>query len=225
MRFIDRFSTASFLRTILIAGLFTLNVNHAAAKVAASESFYTSMQASPEVQQLQEGIASSKDNQDMPFVILDKKQAKIFVYEKDGRNLGGAPALLGIAIGDKYYPGTGQIKLSQIRVEERTTPAGRFQARLGKNTHGQEVLWVNYDMGIAIHPVVTSNPKEHRLERLRSQDPKQHRISFGCINVPKNFYNTIISPIFKAQGGIVYVLPDEMNIREVFGTYFQTTSI
>ncbi|NMW20716.1 MAG: hypothetical protein HKK67_03625 [Chlorobiaceae bacterium] len=161
----------------------------------------------------------------MPFVILDKKQAKIFVYEKDGRNLGGAPALLGIAIGDKYYPGTGQIKLSQIRVEERTTPAGRFQARLGKNTHGQEVLWVNYDMGIAIHPVVTSNPKEHRLERLRSQDPKQHRISFGCINVPKNFYNTIISPIFKAQGGIVYVLPDEMNIREVFGTYFQTTSI
>lgn len=137
MRFIDRFSTASFLRTILIAGLFTLNVNHAAAKVAASESFYTSKQASPEVQQLQEGIASSKDNQDMPFVILDKKQAKIFVYEKDGRNLGGAPALLGIAIGDKYYPGTGQIKLSQIRVEERTTPAGRFQARLGKNTHGQ----------------------------------------------------------------------------------------
>ena len=164
--------------------------------------------ASDEVQGHADWIVNSKDNQDMPFVILDKKRAKIFVFQKDGQNLGSAPALLGIAIGDNYVPGTGQKQLSEIPFKDRTTPAGRFIARLGKNSHGEEVLWVDYDMAIAIHGVVTGNPKDHRLERLQSQNPKDHRISFGCINVPTNFYSSVISPLFTRRQGVVYVLPE-----------------
>jgi hypothetical protein len=175
---------------------------------SAGKVFFASEEASEEVQGHADWIVSSKDNQDMPFVILDKKKAKIHVFQKDGQNLGAAPALLGIAIGDHYVPGTGQKKLSEIPHKDRTTPAGRFVARLGKNSHGDEVLWVDFDMAIAIHPVVTTNPKEHRLERLQSQNPKDHRISMGCINVPEKFYSTIISPLFTRRQGIVYVLPE-----------------
>ncbi|TLU54716.1 MAG: hypothetical protein FDX17_07120, partial [Chlorobium sp.] len=83
-------------------------------------------QASQEVQLIFQDIVSTGDNKNMPFIILDKKQAKIYSFQKDGQLLGEAPALLGIAIGDYYYPGTGQKLMSDIKVEERTTPAGRF---------------------------------------------------------------------------------------------------
>ncbi len=99
------------------------------------------------------------------------------------------------------------------------------KARPGKNSHGEEVLWVDFDMGIAIHAVVTNNPKERRLQRLRSSDPKEHRISWGCINVPKRFYTKIVSPSFKGHGGMVYVLPENKSINEVFGSSFQTSSL
>lgn len=175
---------------------------------SACKVFIPSDQPSDEVQGHADWIISSKDNQNMPFVILDKKRAKIFVFQKDGRNIGSAPVLLGIAIGDHYVPGTGQKKLSEIPLSDRTTPAGRFVARLGKNLHGKEVLWVNFDMALAIHPVDTHNQQEHRLERLQSQNPKDRRISLGCINVLPKFYSTIISPLFTRRRGIVYVLPE-----------------
>ncbi|TDO09770.1 MULTISPECIES: hypothetical protein [Halomonas] len=34
------------------------------------------------------------------------------------------------------------------------------------------------------------------------------RISYGCINVPKTFYTTLVSSAFKHSNGIVYVLPE-----------------
>jgi hypothetical protein len=207
-------------RRIFIFGLCVLWVYPAIARGKTGKSIIVAEQESEDVSRLLNGIVSSGDNQDMPFVILDKKQAKIFLYKQDGRLLGMSPALLGIAIGDNYVPGTGKKKLSEIRPEERTTPAGRFYALLGINSYGDEVLWVNYDMSIAIHAVVTSNPKEHRLERLQSQEPKDHRISWGCINVPKKFYTTLISPLFAPQGGIVYVLPDILTTSDVFGSSF-----
>ena len=174
-------------------------------------------QASGEVQQIFQDILSCGDNKNMPFIILDKKQAKIYSFQKDGQLLGEAPALLGIAIGDYYYPGTGQKQMSEIKVEERTTPAGRFHALLGYNSHGEEVLWVDFDMAIAIHIVVKGTVKDRRLERLQSPNPKDHRISFGCVNVPAPFYNNTISPYFIGKGGMVYVLPDTKKLSEVFG--------
>ena len=224
MRIIHRLSTVLAHRAIILFGLLALCFQSAIAEGRAVQAVFASEQASDEVCHIYNEIVNAGDNKNMPFVILDKKQAKIFMFQKDGQLLGAAPALLGIAVGDKYFPGTGQKKLSLIRVEERTTPAGRFHAVLGYNSHQEEVLWVDFDMAIAIHPVVTSNPKEHRLERLESPKPKDHRISFGCINVPKKFYSTCISPLFTGDGGTVYVLPDVLNIEDVFGTSFQASS-
>lgn len=164
-------------------------------------------------------IVDSGDNHRKPFVIVDKKQAKAFVFDAIGQLRGAAPVLLGLTIGDDSVPGIGQREFSSIRPEERSTPAGRFVASLDRNLHGEEILWVDYGMAISMHRVVTSNPKERRPQRLESPLMPDRRISYGCINVPVQFYNKVLSPAFAGTDGIVHVLPETRSTREVFGPY------
>lgn len=49
-----------------------------------------------------------------------------------------------------------------------------------------------------------------------SPSPDDNRITFGCINVPKAFYNSLLSRLFRKKGGYVYVLPDTKPLEEVF---------
>ncbi|MRD49005.1 hypothetical protein GHT07_17140 [Caenimonas koreensis DSM 17982] len=169
-----------------------------------------------DVQDVADRIVQSADNKQLPFIVIDKAQARVFVFHPDGRLRGATPALLGLAIGDHTVPGIGQRKLSSIRPDERTTPAGRFKASLDKDIHGIEVLWVDYDSALSLHRVVQGTPKERRAQRLASPDPAQRRISFGCINVPVRFYDEVVSPAFKGTYGIVYILPETKPAREVF---------
>lgn len=175
--------------------------------------------ASRDSRQVADWVVSSGDNHNMPFVIVDKIDAKVFVFDVGGRLVGAAPALLGLARGDHSVPGIGDRKLSTIREDERTTPAGRFIASIDRNLHGSEILWVDYDAAISLHPVITTEPEERRLQRMESLDPLEHRISYGCINVPDNFYKRIVSPVFKGTGGVVYVLPEVVAIKDVFAGY------
>ncbi|MEJ1959249.1 MAG: hypothetical protein WDM70_07260 [Nitrosomonadales bacterium] len=175
--------------------------------------------ASRDVRHVADWVVDSGDNRDMPFIILDKKEAKVFVFHANGQLIGAAPALLGLALGDDAVPGIGNRKLSSIRPAERTTPAGRFVASLGRNLHGEEILWVDYDGAISLHRVITSNRMEHREQRLASATPLDNRISYGCINVSVKFYESVVSPAFTGTSGIVYVLPETKSPDEVFGSY------
>ncbi|GGX19549.1 hypothetical protein GCM10007242_28050 [Pigmentiphaga litoralis] len=161
----------------------------------------------------------SGDHGGMPFVIVDKVDAKVFVFDAKGQLRGAASALLGLAIGDDAVPGIGQRPLSSIRPEERTTSAGRFVASLDRNLQGKEILWVDYDTAISMHPVVAGSVKERRADRLSTPSPKDNRISYGCINVPFSFFLSVVSPAFTGTDGIVYVLPETRSARQVFGTY------
>jgi hypothetical protein len=189
------------------------------AKQASRQANMGQASASRDARQVADWILSSSDNRNMPFVIVDKVDAKVFVFDAGGRLVGAAPALLGLARGDHSVPGIGDRKLSMIREDERTTPAGRFIASLDRNLHGSEILWVDYDAAISLHPVITTEPEERRLQRLESLDPLEHRISYGCINVPENFYRRIVSPVFKGTDGVVYVLPEVVAIKDVFAGY------
>jgi hypothetical protein len=171
-------------------------------------------------QRVADWVIDSGDNHGMPFLIVDKMDARVFVFEADGRLLGTARALLGLARGDDSIPDIGERKLSDIRPEERTTPAGRFVASLGYNFYGKDVLWVDYDLAISLHRVVTSNPAERRLQRLATPTPLDKRISFGCINVPAEFFNKVVSPAFAGTYGIVYVLPETRSNSEIFTSYY-----
>jgi len=173
--------------------------------------------------QLADWVAATHDNGDRPFVIVDKLAARIFVFDADGRLMGGAPALVGLAQGDDSAAGIGERKLSAITPGERTTPAGRFVASFGAASGGHKrVLWVDYADAISLHPVVTTNPKEQRLRRIKSADAEDHRISFGCINVPATFYQKVVLKAFGGGSGVVYILPDTRPLEDVFPAFAAT---
>lgn len=165
-------------------------------------------------------VVDSGDNLGMPFMIVDKVQARVLLFDAQGELSGAASALLGLAVGDDSVPGIGNRKLSSIRPEERTTPAGRFVASLGRNLRGKEILWVDYENAISLHRVVTSNAKERRAERLASPLTDDKRISYGCINVPVAFFDRHVIPAFSGTNGVVYVLPETRANHKVFTSYY-----
>jgi hypothetical protein len=158
---------------------------------------------------------ASGDHRGLPFVIIDKVNAKVFVFDGQGRLLGAAPALLGLARGDESVAGIGQRRLATITPDERTTPAGRFEAALGHDFE-QDILWIDYEAALSLHRVVTGNSSDRRRQRLESATPLDNRISYGCINVPAAFYDNVVVGAFTGTLGIVYILPEIRPIGEVF---------
>lgn len=178
--------------------------------------------ASPDARHVADWVVDSGDNLNMPFMIVDKVDARVFAFTADGHLIGSSAALLGAARGDDSAPGIGSKKMATIRHEERTTPAGRFVATLGRNARGVEILWVDYDNAISLHRVVTSKPEERRLQRLATPTPLDNRISYGCINVPVKYFENVVRPVFAGANGIVYVLPETRSIQNEFGLYDAT---
>jgi hypothetical protein len=178
---------------------------------------FRAMHASRDTVTVANGIVASNDNEGAPFIILDKVYARVFVFDGAGRLQASAPALLGLARGDDTVPGIGDKKIADITPEERTTPAGRFLAEFGRSSsRGEDVVWVDYDAAVSMHRVVTSNPKERRLQRLATPTPKDNRISYGCINLPKAFYEKWVGPTVERGRTIIYVLPETRPARQVF---------
>ncbi len=175
--------------------------------------------ATLEARHVADWVVDSGDNRSLPFAIVDKAGAKVFVFDAQGQLRGAAPALLGLARGDDATPGVGDRALSRIRPADRTTPAGRFVADLGRNQHGKEILWVDYATAISMHPVITTKPAERRVQRLATATPLDNRISYGCINVPAKFFENVVRPAFSGTNGIVYVLPESRSARKVFASY------
>lgn len=175
--------------------------------------------ASAGVRHIADWAVHSGDPGGRPFVVVDKVDSRVFVFDAQGRLRGASPALVGAARGDESVPGIGSRPIASIRPEERTTPAGRFEAVMGKGPKGEDVLWVDYDSALALHRVVTSVPQERRLQRLQSQEPSERRITYGCINVPVAFYESVVRTTFQGTGGTVYILPESRPPETLSGSY------
>ncbi len=171
--------------------------------------------ASRDTMRVADWVVASGDNGERPFVIIDKINARVYLFDMHAQFQGAASALLGLGLGDDDVAGIGQRKLSTISPKERTTPAGRFIASLG-NDYTQDILWVDYDLALSLHRVITGNVKDRRHQRLASSTPLDNRISYGCINVPVAFYDKLIMPAFNGTTGVVYILPETKTIEEVF---------
>jgi hypothetical protein len=181
--------------------------------------------ATPAVLEVASWAKSTGDNGGLPFLVLDKTAAAVFLYDGGGQLLGEAPVLIGSAIGDDSAPGIGNREMHAIKPEERTTPAGRFVARLGPALGKyRQVLWVSYELSIAIHPVVTANAREQRKMRLDSPSPADNRITYGCINVAGDFYKNMVEPLFAGTSGIAYVIPETKPLSEVIPGFQPTLS-
>ena len=96
-------------------------------------------------------------------------------------------------------------------------------AQFGPSDGHGTVLWVDYADAISLHPVMSVNAGEHRQRRIKSAAPADHRISYGCINVPAAFYEHVVLASFGADGGIVYVLPDTKPMAQVFPRFAAAT--
>lgn len=209
--------------TSLAAGLAcSPAVVHAASPAAAASSprqsnfaDFEGRIASTEAKRVADWAAASSDNQGLPFIIVDKVAARVFLFDGRARLLGTASALLGLARGDGSVAGIGQRRLAAIKPSERTTPAGRFVASLG-NDYTQDILWLDYDGALSLHRVIAGSPKDRRHQRLASTTPLDNRISYGCINVPVDFYDKLVMPAFADTVGIVYILPETKTLSEVF---------
>lgn len=168
-------------------------------------------------QRLAAWISASGDSQGLPFAVIDKKAARLHVFDSAGALQAVSPVLLGRAVGDDSAPGIGERALSRIAPGERTTPAGRFVSEPGVNLQGEDIVWISYDAAISMHRVRAHNKAERRLQRLAAPGARGKRITYGCVNVPAAFYDRFIQPVFGAQAGVVYVLPETRPASAVFG--------
>lgn len=159
------------------------------------------------------------DHQNRSLVIIDKKFAKVYVLDPQGRLQASAPALLGEAVGDDSAPGIGDKPLSQIQPHEKTTPAGRFVAEPGKNLSGEDVVWIDYDAAVSMHRIRKVKESERRFHRMATPTHEDNRISNGCVNLPVTFYENFLSPAVRKTGAIIYVLPETRSPQQVFGSF------
>ncbi len=117
-------------------------------------------------------MVAGHDNEGLPFVIVDKKGGRIFVFEAGGQLRGASPAPTGLAPGDHGVPGMAQRSVASLREDERTTPAGRFVSEPGHNRgQGEAIVWIDYAAKLAIHRLRPAPPAERRAERLASRPP------------------------------------------------------
>jgi hypothetical protein len=189
---------------LLLAGNVAWAETKAPAALKAPDAFAS---ASPDARRVADWIAGSRDNSNLPYLVIDKANARAFAFDATGKLQGSAPVLLGMARGDRLLTAN-ETAVDDIPEDERITPAGRYLSRLALDSHGKELLVIDYAASISLHPVVTNKPEERRVERLKTATPQDNRISHGCINVPADFYRTVVSPAFTHTKGVVYILPE-----------------
>ena len=177
---------------------------------------FGAVQPTADARRMADWVVTRRDNGQMPFMVLDKRDARLYVFEPDGHLIDQTPVLLGSAHGDETYPGIGDVPIAQVRPYQRTTAAGRFVTRPGLDADHTDVVWLDYDAALAMHRVINKVKAERRLQRLASADPKVRRISWGCINIPIAFFDSHISPVFGKRSGVTYVIPERKSFAEVF---------
>lgn len=177
---------------------------------------FGAVEPTTDARRMADWVVARRDNGKMPFMVLDKRDARLYVFEPDGRLIDQTPVLLGSAHGDETYPGIGDVPIAQVKPFQRTTAAGRFVTRPGLDADHTDVVWLDYDAALAMHRVINKVKSERRLQRIASANPKVRRISWGCINIPIAFFDSYVSPVFGKRSGVTYVIPERKSFAEVF---------
>jgi primosomal protein N' len=172
--------------------------------------------ASPEARALATWVRESRNPGGRPYAIVDKARAQLHVFDAQGHLVGSTAALLGSTPGDHTVPGVGlRTQVGQVGVDERTTPAGRFDAMPGRNLKGEHVVWVDYASAFAIHRLRPGASFAARQARLESATPDDNRVSYGCVVVPVAFYASVVEPVLGSGKSVVYVLPETRPLQQL----------
>lgn len=177
---------------------------------------------SDDVRHMANWVLAAADNQHKSFIIIDKKDARVYVFDPQGHLKADAPALLGQTHGDDSAPGIGDKPIADVTPDERTTPAGRYVAELGESaSRHEDVVWIDYNAAVSMHRVLKVPA---RLKALASPTKDDNRMSYGCVNLPPSFYENAVRPAVTSTGAIVYVLPETRSLREQFASYYDVSA-
>ncbi|MEO8155203.1 MAG: L,D-transpeptidase [Rhizobacter sp.] len=167
---------------------------------------------------MQQWVVESGDHQHRPFVVVDKRAARIFVFDADGRLVDTAPVLLGQTAGDRsLHSSVSNAEVAHMPLAERITPAGRFASEPGRNLGGEAIVWFDYEAGLAIHRVRPGASQAQRLQSLAADAPTGKRASLGCVVVSPAFFDSVLQPSLGQHPGVVYVLPEDQPVQAMFG--------
>lgn len=179
---------------------------------------FANLQASADARYVAQWVMETVDHRGMPFAVVDKREARLYVFDAAGRLVGAASALLGQTVGDDSAPDVGaHTQAGQVPAHERTTPAGRFVSQPGRNLTGEHVVWVDYATALAIHRLRADKNLFAREARLASASADDKRASLGCVVVPAAFYDNVVHPVMGRSRAVVYVLPETRPVRHLFG--------
>ena len=143
-----------------------------------------------------------------PFAIVDKRRATLSVHAADGSLVGRAPVLLGLTPGDEEPLSARGKQPAALKVNERVTPAGRFEAQPGRNLNGERIVWFDYEANLAIHRLRPAPASQRRPERLASDKLQDRRITLGCVVVDPDFFDRVVLPTLGNGKSLVYILPE-----------------
>ena len=155
-----------------------------------------------------EAMAPVAEKTGKGFIIADKPNGMMHMFNADGSHFLSDPTLYGKEKGDVLGA------VSSLEGGQKITPAGKFtlKARDSHYAGGKDLVLVeSLDATgyIAIHAADVSTPSERRLERLASETIEDNRISYGCINTAHaTFINKIAPHVAEFDGGLIFVLPD-----------------
>ncbi len=166
-------------------------------------------------------VAHTGNHASRPYVVVDKQQARVWVFDAQHQQVASSPALLGLARGDHEVPDIATRDVQHLAREARITPAGRFNTEPGVNLQGEHVVWLDYEAGLAMHRVRPGQAQTARLKRLAAEVASAQRVSMGCVVLPVAFYDSVIQPLLGHQAGVVYVLPEHSPVQSWLSRWAQ----
>ncbi len=193
---------------------------HAAA-TAVHDTPAVQTQAAPELSAQEQRISEiAGQNGDKRFLMVDKTRGEIILFE-DGKPTYSGAALTGAGAGDRIppkvltYSGT-----HPLTIDQKVTPAGRFTVRPENDPEYGRVWTINEvhgkDWDLAIHHVYLGSPSEHRGERIRSPNPLERHITYGCINVERATIEILTRKLPRKASVPLYVLPSDDSLIAAF---------
>jgi hypothetical protein len=167
-------------------------------------------------------MANAAQKSGKGFIIADKPNGMIHLFNADGSLLAQDTALYGKDVGDSI---AGQ--KASLEGGPKVTPAGQFELGImpsndyaggfgltlqGTNqplTSPENLAKKRFNSTVAVHAAYLGDVNERRLDRLASKSAKDNRISYGCINTSHDLFINKIKPNAKSfDGGMIFVLPD-----------------
>jgi hypothetical protein len=154
------------------------------------------------VRHLAHWAVQSGDTRGLPFLVLDKAEARLFAFDMGGRLRGSAPVLLGAAHGDG--------------AAVPATPAGRFVTDPERQAAMPGLVWSDGRNELLLHDPYSNLLPGRAPQRFASDVELDRRISDGSLHVPPAFFHVHLTAL-RHRTSIAYVLPEESPLQHVLG--------